>query len=173
MILRVTAISILIVPVLLAADAELLPKDDFIRQWEISKQFTLEVAAKMPAEHYTFKPTQEQMTFGAQLVHIAASLEYRFTELRGQKPDLAHLKQIKTKEEVIAAVTKAYDFTIATVRTITPEQLNRKFKVDWVGRPESDGRNMMMNMLVHAAHHRAQIEVYLRLKGIAPPAYTF
>ena len=76
----------------------------------------------------------------------------RFTELRGHKPDLAHRKQIKTKEDVITAVTKAYDLTIATVRTITPEQLNRKFKVDWVGRPESDGRNMMMNMLVHAAH---------------------
>jgi uncharacterized damage-inducible protein DinB len=32
---------------------------------------------------------------------------------------------------------------------------------------------MIMNMFVHAAHHRAQCEVYLRLKGITPPVYTF
>ena len=105
-------------------------------------------------------------------MHIAGSLVYRFSELRGENPEIAHLKLIRTKEDVIAAVTKAYDFAIAAVREVTPEQLNRTFKVDWVGRPEADGRNMMMNMLIHSAHHRAQIEVYLRLKRIAPPPYT-
>ena len=171
--MRLFGTAFLLVPVMFAAGPELLPKDDFIKQWEISKQFTLDVAAKMPAEHYSFKPTPEQMSFGEQLVHIAASLMYRLTEIRGDKPDLSHLKQLKTKEDVIAAVSKAFDFTVATIRTLTPEQPDRKFRVGWVGRPETDGRNMMMNMLVHAAHHRAQVEVYLRLKGIAPPAYTF
>ena len=51
----------------------------------------------MPAEHYTFKPTPEQMSFGTQLVHLAGSLLYRFSEIRGEKPELAHLKDIRTK----------------------------------------------------------------------------
>jgi hypothetical protein len=28
-------------------------------------------------------------------------------------------------------------------------------------------------MLIHTAHRRAQCEVYLRVKGIKPPDYTF
>jgi uncharacterized damage-inducible protein DinB len=63
---------------------------------------------------------------------------------------------------------------LAVLPTPTGEQLAKtKFKVDWEGRPEVNGRDMIMNMFVHVAHHRAQCEVYLRLKGIAPPTYTF
>ena len=56
----------------------------------------------------------------------------------------------------MVAVSKAYDFAIATVRSVTPAQLSRTIKVDWVGRPEVDGRNLMMNMLVHSAHYRGR-----------------
>ena len=28
-------------------------------------------------------------------------------------------------------------------------------------------------IITHTAHHRGQAEVYLRVKGIKPPAYTF
>jgi uncharacterized damage-inducible protein DinB len=156
-----------------ASAAELLPLADFLKQWEISKQFTLDVARSMPEEHYTFKPTPEQMTFGAQMVHIAASLRYRFAEIRGEKPDVEHLRKMRGKNEILAALADAYDDAIATLRKVTPEQLARNFKVGWKGRPDTDGRNMIMNMFVHAAHHRAQCEVYLRLKGITPPQYTF
>ena len=38
---------------------------------------------------------------------------------------------------------------------------------------DADGRAMILNMFVHTAHHRAQCEVYLRVKGIKPPDYTF
>lgn len=31
----------------------------------------------------------------------------------------------------------------------------------------------LRNMLVHTAHHRAQYEVYLRIKEIKPPDYRF
>jgi uncharacterized damage-inducible protein DinB len=171
--MRLAVAALFIAPFLSAADSDILPKSDFLKDWEISKQFTLDVAAAMPAEHYGFKPTPEQMSFGSQLMHIAGSLLVRFAEIRGQNPELEHLKQVKTKEDVIKAVAGAYDFTIATIRNLRPEQLDRSFKVDWKGRPETNGRNMMMNMLVHAAHHRAQIEVYLRLKGVTPPQYTF
>jgi uncharacterized damage-inducible protein DinB len=45
--------------------------------------------------------------------------------------------------------------------------------VNWEGRKEANGRQIALAMLVHTAHHRAQLEVYLRLKGIEPPVYTF
>ena len=46
---------------------------EFVRDWEISKQFTLDVANAMPTGLYTFKPAPEEMTFGEQINHIAAA----------------------------------------------------------------------------------------------------
>jgi hypothetical protein len=59
---------------------------------------------------------------------------------------------------------------------LTDKQLSEAtFPVNFECRPGPDinGRDMIMNMFVHVAHHRAQCEVYLRLKGITPPIYTF
>jgi uncharacterized damage-inducible protein DinB len=36
-----------------------------------------------------------------------------------------------------------------------------------------NGRELLLAMYVHMAHHRGQQEVYLRIKGIAPPQYVF
>ena len=38
-----------------------------------AKAYTLEVAEKMPAEDYTFKPHDSVRTFGEQMAHIAMS----------------------------------------------------------------------------------------------------
>ena len=40
---------------------------EFIRDWQISRQFTLDVASAMPAEDYGFKPSAEEMTFAEQM----------------------------------------------------------------------------------------------------------
>ena len=51
---------------------------EFIHDWQISKQFTLDVASAMPAEDYGFKPRAEEMTFGERMLQIAVSNVYRF-----------------------------------------------------------------------------------------------
>ena len=33
------------------------------------------------------------------------------------------------------------------------------------------GRDVLLAMYIHVAHHRGQAEIYLRDKGIKPPAY--
>jgi uncharacterized damage-inducible protein DinB len=44
-----------------------------------------------------------------------------------------------------------------------------------VGPPNRNltGVEWLWSYFTHTAHHRGQAEVYLRLKGIKPPAYTF
>ena len=62
-----------------AADTPpVLPVDEFVKDWQISKQFTLEVAEKMPESDYGFKATPAEMSFGGLMVHIADSSVYRF-----------------------------------------------------------------------------------------------
>jgi uncharacterized damage-inducible protein DinB len=68
----------------------------------------------------------------------------------------------------------SFDYLMAVLPQITPEQLTRTWQIEyWKGRTEPDGRAMIMNMFVHTAHHRALCEVYLRVKGIKPPNYTY
>jgi len=150
---------------------------EFVHDWEISKQFTLDVASAMPAELYSFRPNPEEMTFGEQIVHIAGANVFRFQQITGVKPpfefDPAHLPP-SDKTTAMKMLAESFDYVIRVLPGITDEQLKRTWHVpSWKGRTEPDGRAMILNMFVHTAHHRAQCEVYMRVKGIKPPDYTF
>ena len=150
---------------------------EFVRDWEISKQFTLDVANAMPADLYTFKPAPEEMTFGEQINHIAIANAYRFNQITGAKTPFAiDLKNppASDKASALKLLEQSFDYVLQVLPNLTNEQLKRTFHVpSWKARPDPDGRAMILNMFVHTAHHRAQCEVYLRAKGIKPPDYTF
>jgi uncharacterized damage-inducible protein DinB len=154
-----------------------LDMQEFIHDWQISKQFTLDVANAMPAEFYDFKPNPEEMTFGEQMIHIAGANVYRFHEITGlQAPftfDPAHLPPTD-KQSALKLLEQSFDYVIRVLPQITAEQLQHTWHIpSWKGRNDPDGRAMIVNMFVHTAHHRAQCEVYMRAKGIKPPDYTF
>jgi uncharacterized damage-inducible protein DinB len=154
-----------------------LDMSEFVHDWQISKQFTIDVANAMPAYLYSFKPNPEEMTFGEQMVHIATSNAFRFNQITGIKPpfplDLSK-PMPSDKETVLRLLDQSFDYVVQVLPQITPEQLQRTWHIpSWKGRTDPDGRAMIVNMFVHTAHHRAQCEVYLRAKGIKPPDYTF
>lgn len=155
-----------------AADTALLTPDEWLHDWEVQRDFTIAVAEKMPAELYSYRPAEPQLGFAAQMAHIAGSLIFRFEQISGLKSGIVPPKTGE-KSNILKFLRESFDFVIATVPRIKPDQLTRMYKVDWPGRPEANGRQIMLNMFVHTAHHRAQCEVYMRLKGIEPPVYTF
>ena len=55
------------------------------KDWQISKQFTLDVANAMPADSYTYRPNPEEMTFGEQIIHIAVANAIRFNQITAIK----------------------------------------------------------------------------------------
>ena len=150
---------------------------EFVRDWQISKQFTLDVANAMPSEFYSFKPNPEEMSFGEQMIHIAGANVFRFNQITGIKPPFAFdpaKPPASDKQNVLKLLEQSFEYVIDVLPTMTPEQLQRTWHIpSWKGRNDPDGRAMVLNMFVHTAHHRAQCEVYLRAKGIKPPDYTF
>jgi uncharacterized damage-inducible protein DinB len=150
---------------------------EFVRDWQISKQFTIDVANAMPAELYNFKPNPEEMSFGEQMIHIAGSNIFRFNQITGIKPPFVFdpAKPLASdKQSALKLLEQSFDYVIDVLPKITAEQLQRTWHIpSWKGRNDPDGRAMVLNMFVHTAHHRAQCEVYLRAKGIKPPDYTF
>jgi hypothetical protein len=82
-------VAVLSSPLALAETAKLdsvLDVPEFVHDWQISKQFTIEVAKAMPADLYDFKPNPDEMTFAEQMMHIAGANLYRFHEITGIKP---------------------------------------------------------------------------------------
>jgi uncharacterized damage-inducible protein DinB len=155
----------------------ILDMQDFVQDWEQSKQFTLDVANAMPAEFYNFKPNPDEMTFGEQMAHIAGGNVFRFHQITGIQPpfNFDPSKPAATdKQSILKMLDQSFDYVIDVLPKITSEQLKRTWHLpSWQGRTDPDGRAMLLNMLVHTAHHRAQCEVYLRVKGIKPPDYRF
>jgi uncharacterized damage-inducible protein DinB len=147
--------------------------DDLVTDWKNSKQYTLAVAERMPANLYDFKPNPTQMTFGEQMVHIAGVNYYWLSRLTETKNPFTNPKKAD-KDSTLQMLGESFDYVIDMLPKITQKQLDRLItNVGWASRTEVNGRGILLNLLVHTAHHRAQCEVYMRAKNIAPPRYRF
>ncbi|HLJ48276.1 MAG TPA: DinB family protein [Bryobacteraceae bacterium] len=160
-----------------AGYAQVAPSNEqIVKEWQMSKEFTLAVADAMPADQYGFKVADGEMSFAALMIHIASSQSFRFAQVAGVPNPLEVPKELpKGQAKAIAMdlLRKSFDYCIGQLGKFTPEQLARTYKLDWYERPEATGREILLGMFVHTAHHRAQAEVYERAKGITPPVYRF
>src|SRR5262249_31193065 len=122
---------------------------EFVRDWQVSKQFTLDVANAMPTELYSFKPNPDEMTFGEQMIHIAIANAYRFNEISGVKAPFAiDLNNLPSPEKasVVKFLEQSFDYVIAVLPKITSDQLKRTWHIpSWKGRNDPDGRAMILN----------------------------
>jgi uncharacterized damage-inducible protein DinB len=136
-----------------------------------ARTYTLQVAELMPAEDYSFKPTEEMMSFSEQLIHLSRNLGWLSTSYLGSganpitKEDMA----ITDKDLVMAKVETAYDLAIETLREFNMTGISDT--VQFFAGPKT--KVQIINLLHdHQTHHRGQVLVYLRLKGIKPPRYV-
>jgi uncharacterized damage-inducible protein DinB len=133
-----------------------------------SRDFTLKVADQMPEAEYGFKLTPPQMSFAEQMAHLASDQVALLAPFTGAKP-VPSKPASMSKKDVIAYVRQTYDQSIAFVSKLTPAQIDRSYNL---GAPMT-GLELLMFVLDHSTHHRAQAEMYLRAKGITPVEYEF
>ena len=145
-------------------------KEAFLEKWENSRDYLVAMAEAMPEEHYGFKPTERQMSFEAQVMHIKANMDWLsttyFTELEFKRGD----KVIpETKALVIAEITKAFNDAAAIIKNAEPGSFADEVK--FFSGPKS--KLQIMNLMQdHVSHHRGQLVVYLNLNEIEPPRYV-
>jgi uncharacterized damage-inducible protein DinB len=140
-----------------------------VKHWESSKALSLAVAEAMPADDYSFKATDAEMSFGEQMNHIAQANGSYCSAAMGVKNPIAKPEDA-SKATAVRDLTASYDFCLGGLSKLDDKGLEEtvtrggnvvsKFELFWGG-------------FTHAAHHRGQAEVYLRLKGITPPTYKF
>jgi uncharacterized damage-inducible protein DinB len=152
--------------------------DSMVKHWKTTEDFTLAVAQAMPADSYGFKPVPAELSFGQLMVQIAAanvgacSMASGMTAPPTPEKLAAALKDEKVDVDKDAAskfLTETFDFCNKAVAAMTPEKMDAV-----VGRNRKmTGFEWLWAYFTHTAHHRGQAEVYLRVKGITPPTYTF
>jgi uncharacterized damage-inducible protein DinB len=155
-------------------------KDAMIKHWKATGQLTIAVANAMPNDGYTFRPNPEEMSFGQLMVHIGLADVGACANASGLEripvPEkvLAWTKDQKKveidKETAVQYLTDTFAFCDKAVAAMTPEKLD---KIAGPAQRNLTGFEWLWSYFTHTAHHRGQAEVYLRVRGITPPTYTF
>jgi uncharacterized damage-inducible protein DinB len=139
---------------------------EYSTHFDALSKLSVAVAQAMPPEQYAFRPHPDSMNFGQLMTHIATT-NYQFCAgLKDSDPPT--LPSPTDKEAVVKFLSDSFDYCSAVIPNLTADQL---------GKPHNSpdgrllGREILLAMYVHVAHHRGQAEIYLRDKGIKPPSY--
>lgn len=142
---------------------------EFEQKWANAKAYTLELAESMPEPAYDYSPTEAQMSFKKQLLHITSNMVWLTSSYLGGEKLAADLEQSDySKAEVIKILTDAFDLAAQAAKALSEEDLETEVK--FFAGPMSK-RQIMVLMNDHVVHHRGQIIVYARLKGVKPPKF--
>lgn len=154
--------------------------ESFAATLKNAKAYTLEVAEKMPAEDYAFKPHDSVRTFGEQMAHIAMSSKLLNTMfIKGENVDFNPAEGAKmektlgaSKEECLKLLNANFDEIIATIEGMTEEQLQDTFVFAFApDKPELTKEEGFLFIRDHITHHRGQAITTLRIKGHSAPSY--
>lgn len=154
-------------------------RDSFVEHWKDTKEYTLAMLDAMPPDGFTSKPDPAQRTFGEQMVHLGlANIAYFRALGLLPVPDtipsgrdaLARLDQTN-KAAVRRYVSDTFDYVAQVLDRMSEKDLTRK-DINF-GRNPHSGTDVLFRAYMHTAHHRGQTVVYLRVKGITPPAWKF
>ena len=145
-------------------------KQELKAAWVRSETMTLTNMEQMPPEFFTFKYTEEAMTFSEQWRHCVI---YTCGQLAGRTGVINPYKDVKLpvqmpKEQVIGEVKKMYAFVRQSIEELSMEKLNATcaFAGDTI-----PIWRLFYDLENHIIHHRGQCVVYLRLKGVIPKGF--
>lgn len=142
---------------------------EFEEKWKNAGEYTLELLDAFPDSLLDFTPTEGEMTFRQQVLHIAGNMNWLASSyLGGTKMDEDLKKNDYTKPELRAILEKAIGISQTAAASLPLDKLDET--VSFFAGPKTK-RQILVLMNDHHTHHRGQLIVYLRLNGIKPPKY--
>jgi len=123
---------------------------------------------EMPADKFSYKPTEQQMTFGHLVLHIIGSNNSLCSTI-GDLPEVkapVPLKESDGKEKLVAALKASFEFCTTALNKVDDSKLADE--VEMFGR--KGPRAFALILLTNDwADHYSSAAMYLRLNGILPP----
>ncbi len=136
-------------------------------RWATSKTYTLAFVAKMPEEHYGFRPVPEINSFAQQVMHIGEGNYLLASAIKGvPKPQE---RPVHNRAALTKFLTASFDYAAEVIGSISDAAAGETIPFFF---QKILRRELCFRLLDHVAHHRGQLVIYLRLKGITPPDYA-
>lgn len=143
----------------------------------IVKGYATRAAAKMPEDHYSFRPAPEVRTFAQLIGHLADSNYRLCSVLAGQDPprDAGIERTAKSKADLVTALGESFTYCDGQYAAMTDAAGTPIVKFDAGG----EGARVPIQMprltvlafhTAHAFEHYGNVVTYMRLKGIVPPS---
>lgn len=134
-------------------------QEELLTILENSRNYTLAVAAAMPADKFNFKPAAEVWNFGDLLQHIGYGIHWwEDNYVKGKKTEWDPPAALNSKQKVVEYLDKAYD---SLKEAISKKSLS------------ADSIKGFHATIDHITHHRGQAVLHLRQQGITPPEYVY
>ena len=145
-------------------------QSELLKDWTGLKDTMHKIAAEMPADKYSFKPTEAQETFGERTVHVASSNVYFLNLLGGSATKPTIDPKATSKEAALKALDDSFDYGAAILKQQTDQTLMQSV----ASAPKFMGPSSRARIIGFLAGHTwdiyGQMAVYLRLNGRVPPA---
>ncbi len=145
------------------------------------KEYTIEMVERMPEEHFGYRPTDSVRAFNEQVQHMISTEYFLLTYYLKNSEQVARekvgqdafiLADESEKGKLVNVLAGQFDETIAFFDNAPKTLYLKKYTF---GTPEQplvrDYYTTAMLLRDHMSHHRAQLSVYLRLKGITPAQF--
>jgi uncharacterized damage-inducible protein DinB len=126
-------------------------------------------AEEMPADKYSFKPTEQQMTFAHLVLHIIESNNLfcsKVSNVPEVKPSVP-LKESDGKDKLVAALKGSFDF--CTTALAKMDDSNLADEIELFGGHKASRATGLIILTNSWADHYSAASMYLRLSGLLPP----
>jgi uncharacterized damage-inducible protein DinB len=125
-------------------------------------------ASEFPADKYSYKPTEKQMSVGAIVVHLIQGNDYLCGTIGGTKaPTRAKLSDTDSKDQLIGVLKESFAFCNQALSSLDDSKLGEQLPF-FGGKTRSRAAVMTLTTGDWADHY-SQFAIYLRLNGMLPP----
>lgn len=134
-----------------------------VEAWDRMASMVIETAKLMPAENYSFTPSDPVRVFSDQINHTAGANYLFAAVVKKERPDVA--VEGADKEQVVHDLEASFAFIEEGLSQLTPSDLNEE--MEWFGRSMSR-LQAILTMTDHLQREHGKTIMYLRAKGVAP-----
>lgn len=157
-------------PVAALAQSGAAVRDEMMRHFDESMSKVIALANAVPADKYTWKPSEPTMPVGHVYAHIAA---YNFGYLTNEMKlpaasgiGLDTLERMRNKEQVVALLRRSSDHVKASVAKMPAADLDAMTTL--YGRTVPKWA-VLIQLVAHMNEHLGQSIAYARANNITPP----
>jgi uncharacterized damage-inducible protein DinB len=138
------------------------------RQWDGIALNLKESAEVVPAERYSFRPSQDVKTFAGEMGHAANTHYFFCARIKGEpNPNKNDYEKEMNKDVLVKAVIASNDYCSSVINSATD-----KWLMEMVGEgAQAQPRGAILSAhIAHSNETYGTVVPYMRMSGIVPPS---